>query len=189
MGGKTYPARTHRSAFLGKRGLRGGALVTARSGLSHQPIPIRLARQFVGQEHRHNPEIHAARWAMAAYLGAHIVGVVMVGNVVPRLLRHPRRAEVVRLATDGTANACSYLYGVAARIARAMGIWSLKTYTLISESGASLRAVGAKLEHQVAAQSWDRPKRRRDDKHTIAPRQRWELLHETAHLCAAQAAS
>jgi hypothetical protein len=146
-------------------------------------MPIKEARRFVGEEHRHNPVIHAARWAVAAFLGGRLVGVVMVGNVVAKALRHPRRAEVVRLATDGTRNACSYLYGVAARVARAMGIWSLKTYTLICESGASLRAIGAKDEGPVRRQEWGRPSRPRVTKHTIAPRRRWELLHESAHLC------
>jgi len=157
--------------------------MSAETSLTHHPMPIKEARKFVGEEHRHNPVIHAARWAVVAYLGQQLVGVVMVGNVVARMLRHPRRAEVVRLATDGTPNACSYLYGVACRTSRAMGIWSLKTYTLASESGASLRAVHAKNEGQVSAESWDRPSRARSDKHTIAPRIRWELLRDTSHLC------
>jgi hypothetical protein len=146
-------------------------------------MPIKHAKRFVGAEHRHNPAINAARWAIAAYLGGQLVGVVMVGNVVARMLQHPRRAEVVRLATDGTDNACSYLYGVAIAVSRAMGIWSLKTYTLTEESGSSLRAVGAKLDGDVRPEEWDRPGRRRTTKHTIAPRQRWELLHESAHRC------
>ena len=50
--------------------------------------------------------------------------------------------EVVRVATDGTPNACSFLYGNAARIARLMGFRRIITYTLDNESGASLRAVG-----------------------------------------------
>lgn len=149
----------------------------------HRPMPIKEARRFVGAEHRHNPNIHAARWSLAAFQDGQLVGVVMVGNPVARMLKHPRRAEVVRCATDGTPNACSYLYGAASRVSRAMGIWSLKTYTLMSEPGDSLRAVGAKDDGPVAAESWDRPSRRRSDKHTIAPRRRWELLHESAHLC------
>lgn len=157
--------------------------------MTHHPLPIKLARRFVGTEHRHNPVLHAARWAIAAYEGDRLVGVVLVGNVVAKGLRHPRRAEVVRLATDGTDNACSYLYGVAARVARAMGVWSLKTYTLKDESGASLRAVGAKWEKDVPAKEWSRPSRPRTTKHRIADRQRWELLHETAHLCDAQRAA
>jgi hypothetical protein len=50
--------------------------------------------------------------------------------------------EVIRLASDGTRNACSFLYGAAARVAREMGAAQIITYTLDSESGSSLRAAG-----------------------------------------------
>lgn len=156
--------------------------------LTHRPIPLKDAGRFVGKEHRHNKAMHAARWALACFAGERLVGVVVVGNCVARMLLHPRRFEVVRLATDGTPNACSYLYGAAIRTARAMGVWSLKTYTLASEPGDSLRAVGAKDEGEVEDRSWNRPSRPRTDKHTRGARRRWELLHETAHLCTGAAA-
>jgi hypothetical protein len=61
--------------------------------------------------------------------------------------------EVVRLASDGTRNACSFLYSACAKIARDMGFQRMITYTLDSESGASLRAGGWKLE-KVGIRSW-----------------------------------
>ena len=45
--------------------------------------------------------------------------------------------EVNRLCTDGTKNACSMLYGAAARAARAMGYRKIITYILDTEHGAS----------------------------------------------------
>ena len=40
--------------------------------------------------------------------------------------------EVTRLCTDGTKNACSFLYGAAARIAKEMGYKQIQTYILES---------------------------------------------------------
>lgn len=151
--------------------------------LTVAPIALKHAAKFIGVEHRHNKVMGIQRWALAAYDGQRLIGVVVVGNPNARMLKHPRRFEVTRLATDGTTDACSFLYGAATRVARAMGIWSLKTYTLLSESGASLRAVHAKDEGEVAAEEWGRPSRPRTTKHTIAPRRRWELLRDTADLC------
>lgn len=50
--------------------------------------------------------------------------------------------EVTRCATDGTKNACSFLYGLATDVARALGFVAIITYTLKEEGGASLRALG-----------------------------------------------
>ena len=44
-------------------------------------------------------------------------------------------------------------------------------------------AVGARCDGPVRAEEWDRPSRPRTTKHTVAPRLRWELLHESAHRC------
>lgn len=58
-------------------------------------------------------------------------------------------AEVSRLATDGTRNACSILYAAAARACDAMGFDSIQTYTLPEEGGASLRAAGWTCEGEA----------------------------------------
>ena len=70
-------------------------------------------------------------------------GAIIVGRPVARLAGLPRDVlEVVRLATDGTYNACSVLYAAAARAGKAMGYRRIQTYTLPVEGGASLRASG-----------------------------------------------
>jgi hypothetical protein len=85
--------------------------------------------------------------------------------------------EVVRVATDGTANACSMLYGACWRAARALGYRRAVTYTQDGESGASLRAAGwvcvATLEPRAG---WSTPSRVRAD-HGLdgVPRRRWEI--------------
>jgi hypothetical protein len=59
----------------------------------------------------------------------------------------------VRLASDGTQNACSFLYAASARVAKAMGFVRFITYTLDNEPGTSLRAAGWKLE-KTGIKSW-----------------------------------
>jgi hypothetical protein len=73
-------------------------------------------------------------------------------------------AEVTRLCTDGIKNGCSFLYGAAARVARAMGYTKIITYILESETGASLRASGWTFGGVCGGGSWNRPNRKRVDK-------------------------
>lgn len=118
------------------------------------PLPIKLAKRFVGQEHRHHPHLVGAMWAIGAVLDGRLVGVAVVGYPKARgllldPLKEPPRLEVTRCATDGTRNACSFLYGRARRVMQVMGCGSGKTYTLVSESGASLKALGLKPEKRI----------------------------------------
>ncbi|MFI1092113.1 XF1762 family protein [Streptomyces sp. NPDC020917] len=62
-------------------------------------------------------------------------------------------AEVTRLATDGTPNACGCLYGAAWRTARAAGYERIITYTQHGESGASLRSAGWHLAPPCCARA------------------------------------
>lgn len=147
--------------------------------LSHGPIGLREANAFVGIEHRHNQPVRGYKFALAAYMGGgKMVGVVIVGRTIAAGLHGPLRAEVTRLATDGTFNACSFLYQKAKRVVQAMGYVSLKTYTRTDESGASLRAIGACCEAEIKARSWAKSNRKRTriDQSEPAPRYRWELL-------------
>lgn len=142
------------------------------------PLSIREANRFVGVEHRHNQPVVGGRFALGAELDGRLVGVVIVGRTTARGLHLPRRAEVTRLATDGTRNACSFLYQRARRVVQAMGYTSLKTYTRTDESGASLRAIGACCEAEVRARSWAQhsKSRPRVDRSAPADRYRWELI-------------
>ena len=66
-----------------------------------------------------------------------------------------RVAEVTRLATDGTKNACSRLYAAAARACDALGFDSIQTYTLPEEGGVSLRASGWVCEGTAGGGDWN----------------------------------
>ena len=81
--------------------------------------------------------------------------------------------EITRLATDGTRNACSALYGACCREARRRGYRRVVTYTLATESGASLRASGFRPSAHVKGRQWDTPARRRFHRPT-PDRIRWE---------------
>ena len=62
--------------------------------------------------------------------------------------------EVIRLVTDGTHNACSMLYGAAARAGAALGFIRIQTYILDSEPGTSLRAAGWTDEGEAGGGQW-----------------------------------
>ena len=102
-----------------------------------------------------------------------LVGVCVVGRPVARGADTGWTLEVTRLATDGTRNACSFLYGAAAKAARAMGYRRIITYTLASEHGSSLRAAGWVEEAHVRGQSWSRPSRPREDVSPTEDKTRW----------------
>jgi hypothetical protein len=150
--------------------------------LAMRPIGLKEANLFVGIEHRDLGPVRGYKFALCAYLGEQLVGVVIVGRTTAKGLHSPVRAEVTRLATDGTRNCCSFLYQRAKRVVQAMGYTSLKTYTKTEESGASLRAIGACCEAELEARSWEKSSksRPRSDKSTPARRFRWELLPQVA---------
>ena len=84
--------------------------------------------------------------------------------------------EVNRCATDGARNACSMLYGAAWRAAQALGYVRVVTYTLTSEGGFSLRAVGWKpAPTTTEGRGWDCASRPRIDTHPLQAKLRWEV--------------
>lgn len=127
------------------------------------PVTLTEANAFVVRFHRHHSTKAGARFALAATMGGAIVGVAIVARPVARHLDDGKTAELARLATDGTRNACSFLLATVARVVRAMGYQRLITYTLPVEGGASLRAAGWRAEHLTAGGDWSRAGRPRAD--------------------------
>ena len=138
-------------------------------------VTWRESRAFVGKEHRHHAPSQGHMWSTGVFDNGRLCGVAVIGRPVSRKLQEDGDIEVVRLATDGTANACSALYGAAARQAVAHGYkrWQLLTYILESEPGTSLRAAGWVLDGVTSGGGWDRPGRFRRDKAPTCPKQRW----------------
>ena len=135
--------------------------------LRHVRIDLAEANAFVAQHHRHHKPAVGHLFSLGAALGDGIVGVVIVGRPVARMRDDGETAEVTRLCTDGTKNACSFLYGAAARAAFALGFQRIGTYILASEPGTSLTASGWRLVGEVRGRSWAAPSRPRIDKHPL----------------------
>lgn len=144
--------------------------------LSLKPIIWREACAYIREHHRHHVPPQGCKWCIGCCDGDRLCGVVIVGRPVSRKLDDGWTAEVTRLATNGTPNACSMLYGTAARAAKAMGYRKILTYILAEEPGTSLRAAGWKCEGDTEGGSWDMPSRPRRDKHPTGPKQRWSKM-------------
>lgn len=150
------------------------------------PVIRKEVNRFIIAEHRHHRPTIGYRFAIGAQEGDKLVGIVVVGRPVARNIDWRKVAEVTRLATDGTNNACSFLYSAAARAAKAMGYEKIQTYILAEEPGTSLRAAGWVLDGATRGSSWAHMENRqmlltggtRANDHPLGNKQRWvkELL-------------
>lgn len=148
------------------------------TGISLRIIPLHLreANALVERLHRHHRPVPGAKFAVGAAAGDVVVGCAIVGRPVSRALDDGMTLEVLRVATDGTRNACSLLYGACWRAARALGYIRLGTYTLPEEGGASLRASGWRCLGQAGGGSWSCASRPRVDMHPLQVKLRWEVV-------------
>ena len=139
-------------------------------------VPLRLAEAnaFVQELHRHHPPVRGHKFSLGAVKDGILVGVAIVGRPVSRMRDDGSTLEVSRLCTDGTKNACSFLYGAAARASFALGYSRIGTYVLPGEGGASLRATGWKLLGERGGGSWSREGRERQDRHPTSAKLLWE---------------
>lgn len=144
--------------------------------LSHGRVALSEANAFVTELHRHHPPVVGHLFSIGAFIDAKLVGVVIVGRPVSRMRDDGLTAEVTRLCTDGTRNACSFLYGCAARAAFALGFLRIGTYTLPNEGGASLRAAGWRLIGERGGGVWSSPSRpRKPAKYPTQTKLLWEI--------------
>lgn len=143
--------------------------------LRHIRIKLAEANAFVDAHHRHHPPVVGHLFSIGAVSGDNLVGVVIVGRPVSKIRDDGLTAEVTRLCTDGTRNACSFLYGRAARAAFALGFQRIGTYTLPDEGGASLRGSGWHLIGERRSGKWGCPSRpRAAPRHPTGPKLLWE---------------
>lgn len=120
------------------------------------PLDLDEAKAIVALWHRHLSPPVGGKFAIGAVLDGVVVGAAIVGRPVGRGTDRRRVTEVTRCATDGTRNACSLLYGAAARAAKALGYEKVQTYNLDAEGGASLRAAGYVRVTDVQGRAWKR---------------------------------
>jgi len=138
------------------------------------PLDLDEANAFVAEHHRHHKPVVGHKFSLGAVLGEKIVGCAIVGRPVSRRRDDGMTLEVTRLCTDGTRNACSFLYGAAARAAFALGFRRIGTYVLKSETGVSLTAAGWRMIAETPGRSWSVPSRPRVDTHPLEPRMLFE---------------
>lgn len=148
--------------------------------LTHRPATIRSAQEFVRQHHRHSVVPRGGRFALEAVWAGDVVGVVIVGRPLSRMLDVGTTAEVLRCCVkDGAPrNTPSYLYGAARRVWQAWGGRKLITYTLETEPGDSLRGAGFQVAGRTksAPSGWSREGRERQPLAVDAIRKvRWQL--------------
>ena len=106
------------------------------------PMSLREANAYVDAYHRHHKSVVGHKFSIGCEKNGQLAGVVIVGRPVSRYLDDGTTLEVTRRCSNGEKNVCSFLYGAAARAAKALGYRKIITYTLDTEPGISLRAAG-----------------------------------------------
>ena len=151
------------------------------------PVDFDTACRFVAMWHRHYEPPRGHKFSIGVQndrifdqqaRDCLLVGVIIVGRPVARMLDNGQTLEVTRTATDGTPNANSMLYSAAWRAAKAMGYRRLVTYTEDGESGSSLRGAGWRVvAERPARPGWSVPSRPRNDSdYRSIPRTLWEAF-------------
>lgn len=138
-------------------------------------VPLAAANAFVAEHHRHHKPVQGHKFSIGCMSDGKLVGVAIVGRPVSRHLDNGTTLEVTRLCTDGTKNACSFLYGAAWRAARALGYIKIITYTLESENGASLRASGWKCAGIAGGLRWTGKRKPETDLYPAQMKLRYEM--------------
>lgn len=142
--------------------------------LTLTPVTIREAQAYCDRVHRHHKAPRGAVFAVAVSVDGQVRGVAIAGRPVSRILQDGWTLEITRVATDGTPNACSFLYGACRRAALGMGYRRVITYTLATETGASVRAAGFRVVADVRGKTWDCPSRPRVDLNPNQEKIRWQ---------------
>jgi hypothetical protein len=117
-------------------------------------VELKEANDFVARHHRHHKPVTGHRFSLGVSGCDVLCGVAICGRPVGGGSNQYVWIEVTRLCTDGTPNACSFLYSAAARAAKALGYVRIQTYILKEETGVSLKASGWKFERMSHPSGW-----------------------------------
>ncbi len=147
--------------------------------LQVKPVEFAIAKEFVAKYHKHNKAPVGWKYGASIWNGTNQIGVAMVGRPVARAIDSTKVVEVNRLCIRRNIpkplawNACSQLYGWAAREAQARGFEKIITYTLETEAGTALKAAGWIPEAKTKGGSWNTPSRGRKDTAPTCRKVRW----------------
>lgn len=106
------------------------------------PMTVTAASRHVAKNHRHNRGVQGGLFACGVEENGQLVGVAIASRPTQYKMDNGTTMEITRVCSNGTANACSKLYGALCRGAAAIGYERVITYTLAEEPGTSLRAAG-----------------------------------------------
>lgn len=150
--------------------------------LAAVPIELADANAFVAEHHRHSRPTIGHRFSIGCRPANdnELCGVAIIGRPIARNLQDGLTAEVLRVCVlpEAPKGSCSFLYAAAWRAWRAMGGARLVTYTLTTESGASLRGAGWKVVAEVSppkGDGWLNRPGRIDQEVYARPKRRWEM--------------
>ena len=139
---------------------------------------LKQANRFVEVFHRHSKKVPGAKFAIGLQVkdNTELIGVAIAGRPLARALDNGKNIEIVRVCVkEGFKNANSMLYGRMRKICNLIGYERIFTYTLQTESGSSLKAIGA-VPTPIPKHTWNRPQRKRPFREIYAqPKIRWEL--------------
>ena len=147
--------------------------------LEATPITLREASAYIDKHHRHNtgPSFHKFSVCLRVPGESEPVGVAVASIPKARHQMDGRTLEINRCCTDPRyADVCSRLYASMIRIGREMGYRRFLTYTLQSECGSNLRAVGFQPNGMVTPSDngWDSPGRpRKTNRYPTGENVRW----------------
>lgn len=138
------------------------------------PVTWAQARTFIAEHHAHCKPPRGWRFGIGIRNGTRLIGIASVGRPVARGYKPTEVVEVNRccirrdIPRELAWNACSMLYGWAAREAKKRRFRKIVTYTLDSELGTSLIAAGYTAEATTRARprGWDTASRPRDGEAT-----------------------
>lgn len=156
-----------------------GSTRDARGKLRAIPLTTAATNRAVARIHRHHGPVPPA--LVHFCIGAidetgRLCGVAACGRPANRNSDDGQTAEVLRLASDGTANVCSFLYGACARVANAMGFARIMSYTLENESGESMRGVGWTREADGIKSWWhSQPEKNAALGRSVVPREHFSV--------------
>lgn len=143
------------------------------------PVSLVTVNEHIAAWHRHHRPVIQSIFQVGAadHLGV-LRSVAVAEWPRARAYGDGVTVEITRVASDGTRNANSILYGACTRAAFALGFRRVITYTERGESGASLRAAGyTVIAERPARKGWDTVSRPRDNStYRSVQRQLWEVL-------------
>lgn len=151
---------------------------TASASLRLVPVSLAQANEHVAAWHRHNEPVVQCIYRVGVSDDDGVLhAVAIVENPKARGNADGDTVEITRLASDGTRNACSMLYGACARAAFALGYRRVITYIQANEPGTSTLAAGFRLvAERPARKGWSAPSRPCDNhKYRSVQRQMWEV--------------